>query len=59
MNGVQAFYVTKYSSKDTQKEDTKDYAPAMTYLEERLSRKKFENPNSEAVSRLIGASIAH
>ena len=58
-NGVQAFYITKYSSKNTQKDDASEYEPIIKYVEGRLISLKFDTDRSEALSRIIGASLAH
>ena len=58
-NGIQAFYITKYSSKKTQKDDGSEYVPVANYIERRLIFRKFQNDNSETLSRIIGASMAN
>jgi hypothetical protein len=60
VNGVQAFYISKYASKDTQEEDTGEYEPMIRYVKERLLNTKFPDSNvSESMSRVIGACLAH
>ena len=60
VNGVQAFYVTKYTSKNTQEQDSSEYENVIRYVEKRLLSSKFpDNTGSESMSRLIGACLAH
>lgn len=60
VNGVQAFYVTKYTSKCTQEDDSGEYEPMIRYVEKRLLSTKFpDNTTSESMSRIIGACLAH
>jgi hypothetical protein len=60
VNGVQAFYVTKYTSKCTQEEDSGEYEPMIRYVEKHLLSTKFpNNTTSESMSRVIGACLAH
>jgi hypothetical protein len=59
VNGVQAFYMCKYASKNTQKEDCSDYEFMNRYVTKRLSKTNFETPGSEALSRVVGACLAH
>jgi hypothetical protein len=60
VNGVQAFYISKYASKDTQEEDSGEYEPMTRYVEKHLLNTKFPDSNvSESMSRVIGACLAH
>ena len=60
VNGVHAFYVTKYATKKTQEEDKSEYEPMIRYVEKRLLSSKFPDSNvSESMSRVIGACLAH
>ena len=58
-NGKFAFYITKYISKDTQKEDNGDYEAVMRYVVKRLTQEKFDSPVSESMSRLIGTCLSY
>lgn len=58
-DGVQAFYITKYASKDTQKEDSNPYENVLKFVQKRLLTTKFDSPRSECMSRILGASLAH
>ena len=59
IGGVQAFYITKYSTKNNQKEEAQDYEPMAKFVQKRLAERKYQNDNSEYLSRVIGASLAH
>ncbi len=60
VNGVHAFYVTKYASKKTQEDDKSEYEPVIRYVEKRLLSSKFPDSTlSESMSRVIGACLAH
>jgi hypothetical protein len=60
VNGVQAFYVTKYATKKTQEDDKSEYEPMIRYVEKRLLSSKFPDSTvSESMSRVIGACLAH
>ena len=59
MSGLKAMYMTKYPTKDTQKEDEGEYDHVLHYTKTRLADKRFENDCSEALSRAIGATLAH
>ena len=58
-NGVQGFYCSKYTSKSTQEEDAKPYEKTIKYVQRRMLIQKFENTQSESMSRLTSASFAH
>ena len=58
-NGRFPFYVTKYVSKNTQKDDNGEYEPVMKYVLKRLTEQRFESDVSEGMSRLIGACHSH
>jgi hypothetical protein len=57
--GSDAFYATKYSTKDTQKEDTEGFDEVVALTRKRMIKQLFESPFSESMSRLIGATIVH
>jgi hypothetical protein len=57
--GSDAFYTTKYSTKDTQKEDTEGFDEVVALTRKRMIKQVFESPFSESMSRLIGATIVH
>ena len=59
IGGVQAFYITKYSTKNNQKEEAQDYEPMAQFVQKRLAERKYQNDSSEHLSRVIGASLAH
>ena len=59
LGGLKAMYITKYPTKDTQKEDEGEYENVLHYTKTRLADKRFENDCSEALSRAIGATLAH
>ena len=56
---TQAFYAVKYQSKKIQEDDTCDYSANIDFLHRRLLSKKFDNNHSEALSRVLGASLVH
>jgi len=58
-NHHKAMYVTKYPTKSTQKEEEQEYSNVHSYVMRRLKDRKFESNDAEAMSRLIGASLAH
>lgn len=57
--GSDAFYATKYSTKDTQKEDTQSYDEVLNHTRKRMLKQMHQSPFSESISRLIGATIVH
>ena len=57
--GSDAFYATKYSTKDTQREDTESYDEVLNYTKKRMLKHMHQSPFSESISRLIGATIVH
>jgi hypothetical protein len=57
--GSDAFYATKYSTKDTQKEDTESYDEVLKHARRRMLKQMHQSPFSESISRLIGATIVH
>lgn len=59
LNGHMAMYITKYPTKSTQKEDESEYGNVLHYLRLRLADRRFEADCTEALSRAIGATIAH
>ena len=59
IDGQQAFYVTKYPTKSTQEEDASEYARVHAYCQSRLEQTRYDVQLSEALSRVIGASLAH
>ena len=54
-----AYYISKYFSKCTQDEDCSDYNLMAKFTNSRLSLQKFDNTDSEAISRVVGACLAH
>jgi len=59
ISGQKAMYITKYPTKSTQKEDESEYENILHYTSLRLGDRRFEHDCSEALSRAIGASLAH
>ena len=59
INGQKVLYVTKYPTKPTQEEDESEYEKLLHFICLRLGDELFENNCSEALSRAIGASLAH
>ena len=58
-NGQKAMYCTKYPTKSTQEEEESEYGNVLLWAEKRLMDQRFDLDYSEALSRLIGASLAH
>ena len=54
-----AYYISKYVSKCTQEEDSSDYNLMARFTNSRLTLQKFDNVDSEAISRVVGACLAH
>ena len=59
INGQKVMYVTKYPTKSTQEEDESDYEKLLHFICLRLGDELFQNHCSEALSRAIGACLAH
>ena len=59
VNGQKAIYSTKYPTKSTQYEDESEYEKVLYYTTSRLTERRFDLDFSEALSRTIGASLAH
>ena len=59
LNALKAMYITKYPTKNTQKEDQSEYENVVHYSSLRLADRRFEHDCTEALSRAIGACIAH
>ena len=59
ISGQKAMYITKYPTKSTQKEDQSEYKNVLHFTSSRLGERRFDTDCSEALSRVIGASIAH
>ena len=57
--GLKAIYMTKYPTKDTQKEDESEYEKILHFCKRCLATRKFEENCSEALSQAIGATLAH
>lgn len=57
---MSGFYISKYCSKDTQKDDAYDYSKMRDLVTKRLICRKYEDDDRrEALSRIIGFSLAH
>ena len=54
-----AFYVSKYVSKNTQKDDNIDYENMFRCMIRRLAEKKYESTSSESISRALCCALAH
>jgi hypothetical protein len=52
-------YATKYSTKDTQKEDTESYDEVLNHAREPMLKQMHQSPFSESISGLVGATIVH
>jgi Helitron helicase-like domain at N-terminus/PIF1-like helicase len=59
MYGRECMYTIKYSTKGTQNDETEEYSGVVTYCERRMAEIRRESPQSEGMSRLVGASIMH
>ena len=59
INGQKAMYCTKYPTKSTQEEEESEYGNVLLWAEKRLLDQRFDLDYSEALSRLVGASLAH